>query len=148
MQPKINYSYFKIHKSLRYHFFRDLQLVNFLSSAKITKFKFIKNLLMIFFGSFLFSTCTKLTSKSMKHLFPYDSFLQTLTEILAFFYCFLLLLLLHYNNFIFRFSSLHCLKTVKFVLHVEHRISWCHFVEIMIFSNEEKWFSWNRIECF
>ena len=36
-QPKINHLYFKIYNSLWYHFFRDLQFVNFLSSAKISK---------------------------------------------------------------------------------------------------------------
>ena len=38
-QPKINYFYleFKIHISLRYHLLKDLQLLNFLSSAKISK---------------------------------------------------------------------------------------------------------------
>ena len=65
-QPRINYLSFKIYKSLRYNFFKDLQLVNFLSSAKILKpktdYKFIND---IFLGSFLFSTCTKLMSKSM-----------------------------------------------------------------------------------
>ena len=37
MQPKLNYLYFKIYKSVRYYFLRDLQLINFLSSAKISK---------------------------------------------------------------------------------------------------------------
>ena len=36
-QPKTNYLYFKIYKSVRYHFLRDLQLVNISSSAKISK---------------------------------------------------------------------------------------------------------------
>ena len=36
-QPKKNFLYFKIYKSLRYHFLRDLQLVNISSSAKISK---------------------------------------------------------------------------------------------------------------
>ena len=32
------------------------------------------------------------------------------------------------------------MKTVKFFIHsdFQRRISWCHFVEIMVFSNEEK----------
>ena len=37
MQPKINYLYFKIYKSLRYRFFSDLYVVNFSSSAKTSK---------------------------------------------------------------------------------------------------------------
>ena len=35
---------------------------------------------------------------------------------------------------------MRCLKIVKFFIHsdFQHRISWCHFVEIMVFSDEEK----------
>ena len=55
------------------------------------------------------------------------------------FFFFALLLILHCSEFVFRFNSLHCLKTVKlFILSdFQRRIS-CHFVEIMVFSNQEK----------
>ena len=59
------------------------------------------------------------------------------TEIFSLFF---LLQILHYNDFIFRFDSLHYLKTGKFFIHGDFQgcISWCHFAEIMVFSHEEK----------
>ena len=50
---------------------------------------------------------------------------------------FLLLLILHCNDFILLFNSLYCLKTLKFFIHsdFQRRISWCHFAEIC--SQEE-----------
>ena len=44
-------------------------------------------------------------------------------EILAFFCFFLLLLILHCNNFIFRFNLLRCLKTVKFFIHSDFNVA-------------------------
>ena len=75
----------------------------------------------------------------MENLFCYDSSSQPFTEILAFFW-FFVLLILHYNDFVFRFNSLCCLETVKFFIHndFKRRVSWCHFAEIMLFSNEEE----------
>ena len=73
--------------------------------------------------------------------------------ILAFFCFSFLLLILHCNDFIFRFNSLHCLKTIKFFIHsdFQRRITWCHFAEIVVFSNQEKvaikkWSSRKRME--
>ena len=50
------------------------------------------------------------------------------------------LLILHCNDFLFRYNSLHCLKTVNFHIHsdFQSRISWCYLAEIMVFSNKEK----------
>ena len=77
----------------------------------------------------------------MQNLFSYDSSSQPFTEILTvFLFYFLLLLILHCNDFIFRFNSLHCLKTIKFFIHsdFQRRISRCHFAEIIVFYEEEK----------
>ena len=95
---------------------------------------------MTFCGNFLYSTCRKLTSKSMQNLFPYDSSAQLFNKGFQLFFVFLLLLILHCNDFIFQCNSSPCLKTDKFFIHSDFRrhISWCHFVEIMVFSNEEK----------
>ena len=48
--------------------------------------------------------------------------------------------MLHCSDSIFRFNSLHCLKTVKFFIHndFQHCISWCHLAEIMVIHKVEK----------
>ena len=48
--------------------------------------------------------------------------------------------MLHWSDFIFRFYSLHCLKTVNFFIHnyFQHCLSWCHFAEIMVLCKVEK----------
>ena len=83
----------------------------------------------------MFSTYTKLTSKSLWNLFSSDSSPQLFNG--DFFF---LLLILHCNDLIFRFNLLHSLETDKFFIHsgFQGRISWCHFAETMVFSNGEK----------